>query len=138
LALVYFHPFDISISLLEGIVVNVFLFGLDPRATALAGFAQAFMGIFQHWNVRTPHWLGYIIQRPEAHCRHHERDVHAYNYANIPLWDILFGTFYNPREVPSDLTGRTGFSPERRSRLLAMLATRDVHTDMPSFTHFEK
>ena len=25
----------------------------------------AFYGMFQHWNVRTPQWMGYLIQREE-------------------------------------------------------------------------
>ena len=100
------HRFD-----LEGGIVNILILGIDPRAVALSGFAFAFMGMFQHWNVRTLYWFGFLIQRPEAHYRHHERDVHAYNYGSIPLWDMIFGTFYNPRAVPADLANQTGFSP---------------------------
>jgi len=56
--------------------VTVFLLGLDPLAAAIIGYVGAFYGLFQHWNVRTPRWLGYVIQRPEAHCHHHELNVH--------------------------------------------------------------
>ena len=52
--------------------------------------------MFQHWNVKTPRWLGYIIQRPESHGLHHELGVHARNYSDFPLWDMLMGTFVNP------------------------------------------
>jgi len=134
----YFHPFDTIQFTAFGIVVNMLVLGLDPRAVALAGYGAAFMGMFQHWNIRTPYWLGYIIQRPEAHYRHHERDVHAFNYANLPFWDMLFGTFYGPREVVADLKGRTGFEDHRRTRFLAMLFGRDVHADTPAFTHFDR
>ncbi len=48
-------------------------------------------------NIRTPQWLGYIVQRPESHSVHHGRGVHHYNYSDLPLFDILFGTFRNPR-----------------------------------------
>ena len=37
--------------------------------------------------------------RPEAHCIHHQRGVHAYNYGNIPLWDVVFGTLPQPRDL---------------------------------------
>ena len=45
------------------------------------------------------------MTRPESHSVHHQRDVHAYNYGDIPLFDILFGTFRNPQEF----TGEVGF-----------------------------
>jgi sterol desaturase/sphingolipid hydroxylase (fatty acid hydroxylase superfamily) len=134
---VYFHPIDMILLALEGIAINILILGLDPRAAAIAGFIGAFLGMLQHWNVRTPHWLGYAIQRPEAHYRHHERDVHAWNYANLPVWDILFGTFYNPRQTPDDLTTRVGFAEGRGRRFWAMLSGRDVNADIPAFTHFK-
>ena len=37
-------------------------------------------------NVRTPQWLGYLVQRPESHSVHHQRGVHAYNYSDLPLF----------------------------------------------------
>jgi sterol desaturase/sphingolipid hydroxylase (fatty acid hydroxylase superfamily) len=30
------------------------------------------------------------------HALHHERGVHAYNYGDIALWDMVFGTFKDP------------------------------------------
>jgi sterol desaturase/sphingolipid hydroxylase (fatty acid hydroxylase superfamily) len=88
--------------------VTVFALGLDPLAAAVIGYIGAFYGLFQHWNVRTPAWLGYVIQRPEAHCHHHELNVHAYNYADLPIWDIVFGTFKNP----DTFEGRVGFADD--------------------------
>ena len=41
--------------------------------------------LFYHWNVPTPYWLGYLVQRPESHCVHHEEGLHAYNYGDLPL-----------------------------------------------------
>ena len=64
---------------------------------------SAFYALFQHWNVRTPRWLGYIIQRPESHGLHHELGVHARNYSDFPLWDILMGTFVNPASFDGDV-----------------------------------
>jgi len=74
-------------------------------------------------NVRTPRVLGYLIQRPEAHFVHHQRDVHAYNYGDFPLWDLLFGTFRNPAEFGKE---DVGFADPADRRLGAMLAFRDV------------
>ena len=80
----------------QSVVVMVFILGLDPAAMAIAGYLGAFCAMFQHWNMHTPAWVDWFIQRPEAHCQHHELGVHAFNYGNLTLWDRLFGTFRNP------------------------------------------
>ena len=118
-----FHPFETIAFLLIGSLVTTLVLGLDPVAAALTGYVAAFYGYFQHMNIRTPRWLGYIIQRPEAHCIHHQRDVHAYNYGDLPIWDMLFGTFRNP---PS-FKGAVGFDQPAAGRLGAMLAFVDVN-----------
>jgi sterol desaturase/sphingolipid hydroxylase (fatty acid hydroxylase superfamily) len=124
----YFHPFEI----LEGNVVGWLLFnvvlGLSPEAAVLATLWQAFSGVFQHGNIRTPVWLGYFIQRPEAHGVHHQRGVHGYNYANLPLWDLVFGTFMNPREWD----GLAGFYSGSSRPTFLMLRGRDVARDQPA------
>jgi len=121
-----FHPFEMVVQVLLQLFVTVLVLGLDPLAAALTGVVAAFYGIFQHWNVRTPRWLGYVIQRPESHCLHHERGVHARNYADFPLWDMLFGSFHNPREF----AGACGFDAPADRRMAAMLAWRDVNEDL--------
>ena len=78
---------------------------------------------FQHMNIRTPQWLGYLIQRPEAHCIHHQRDVHAFNYGDLPVWDMLFGTFRNPPAFQ----GPVGFDKPATDRLGAMFGFVDVN-----------
>lgn len=121
----YFHPFEI----LEGTVVGVFFFnvvlGLAPEAAVLSTLWQAFNGVFQHGNIRTPVWLGYVIQRPEAHGVHHQRGLHGFNYANLPLWDIVFGTFRNPVAWE----GEAGFYAGASRRTLPMLLGRDISRD---------
>jgi sterol desaturase/sphingolipid hydroxylase (fatty acid hydroxylase superfamily) len=118
-----FHPTEMVVQVLLQLVVTVIVLGLDPLAAALVGYIAAFHGMFQHWNVRTPRWLGVLIQRPEAHCLHHEMGVHARNFGDFPLWDMLFGTFRNP----ADFAGRCGFETPADRRLAAMLAWRDVN-----------
>jgi hypothetical protein len=84
-----------------------------------------FNALFQHANIKTPHWLGYLVERPESHAIHHGRGIHRYNYSDLPLWDIVFGTFRNPRteeEVPAE----AGFYKGASSRLLALLLGKDV------------
>ena len=118
-----FHPLETVAFLLIGALVTTLVLGLDPVAAALTGYIAAFYGYFQHMNIRTPRWLGFIIQRPEAHCIHHQRDVHAYNYGDLPVWDMLFGTFRNPE----GFEGAVGFDQPATNRLGAMLTFVDVN-----------
>jgi sterol desaturase/sphingolipid hydroxylase (fatty acid hydroxylase superfamily) len=118
-----FHPLETLMFLAIASVTTTLVLGLDPVAAALTGYLAAFYGYFQHINVRTPQWLGYLIQRPEAHCIHHQRDVHAYNYGDLPVWDILFGTFRNP----PNFEGEAGFDKPATDRLVAMLGFVDVN-----------
>jgi sterol desaturase/sphingolipid hydroxylase (fatty acid hydroxylase superfamily) len=118
-----FHPFEMVVQVLLQLFVTVIVLGLDPLAAAWVGVIAAFAGIFQHWNVRTPQWLGYLIQRPESHCLHHERGVHARNYSDFPPWDMVFGSFDNPK----DFAGACGFDAPADRSIGAMLAWRDVN-----------
>ncbi len=120
---VIFHPLEMVVQVLLQLFVTVIVLGLDPIAAALVGYVAAFYGMFQHWNVRTPKWLGYVIQRPESHCVHHRKGVHYYNYADLPLWDMLFGTFRNPAQY----IGECGFEEPADKRIGAMLAFGDVN-----------
>ena len=121
---VLFHPLEILVQTLLQLFVTVIVLGLEPLAAALVGYLIAFYSYFQHWNVRTPQWLGYIIQRPESHCVHHRLGVHYYNFADLPLWDILFGTFRNP----ATFMGEAGFWDGASASVGAMLLGRDVST----------
>ena len=81
----YFHPFDTLGWTLVGSLALVLGFGVSAEAAIVINVVATFYGMFQHANIRTPHWLGYIIQRPESHSGHHERGVHARNYRDLPL-----------------------------------------------------
>ena len=118
-----FHPVEMVVQVLLQMFVTLVVLGLDPIAAALVGYLAAFHGMFQHWNVHTPRWLGYFIQRPEAHCEHHRQGVHAFNYGDFPLWDLLFGSFRNPERF----VGECGFESPADRRLGAMLAFADVN-----------
>jgi len=104
----------------------VIVLGLDPLAAALTGYFVVVCSFFQHWNVRTPQWLGYLIQRPEAHCVHHRMGVHYYNYADLTVWDMLLGTFRNPREF----RGECGFEAGADRRMGPMFGFADVNASL--------
>jgi sterol desaturase/sphingolipid hydroxylase (fatty acid hydroxylase superfamily) len=127
---VYTHPLEVLLLSLQGILVNRFVFHLSPAAFLIAGACSSFCFMFQHWNVRTPRWAGYVVQRPESHCIHHQVNHHASNYSNLPIWDLLFGTFQNPERFD----GKVGFTRGRGRRLLEMLLLRDVHRSVAGRT----
>ena len=116
----YFHPLDTLAFTFVGSLALVLGFGVSAEAAIVINLVATFYGLFQHANIKTPHWLGYIIQRPESHSCHHERGVHARNYSDLPLWDIAFGTFHNPKEF----TGQVGFYEGGSRRVGALLAGR--------------
>jgi sterol desaturase/sphingolipid hydroxylase (fatty acid hydroxylase superfamily) len=118
----YLHPLDNALFTTWGALVFFPFLGLDPVAAAVASAFLAFNAVFQHANIRTPRWLGFLIQRPESHGVHHERGVHAYNYSDLPLWDIVFGTFRNPAAWEAE----AGFYDGASSRIADMLIGRDV------------
>ena len=92
----WFSPLDmVGWTALSSLCLTVIV-GLSPQATTMVLYITTFLSIFQHANIRTPRWLGYIVQRPESHSVHHQRGLHAFNYSDLPLFDLLFGTFRNP------------------------------------------
>jgi sterol desaturase/sphingolipid hydroxylase (fatty acid hydroxylase superfamily) len=119
----WFSPLDMVGWTLLG-SVSLTVVGLTAEATTLVLLIVTLLTIFQHSNVRTPRWLGYFVQRPEAHSHHHERGVHDHNFADLPIFDIVFGSFHNPREFAP----ATGFYEGASRRIVEMLVFRDVST----------
>ena len=118
----FLHPLDTVLFTTLSSLVFYPLLGLPAEAGVIGALFLTFNAMFQHANIRTPKWLGYLIQRPESHGVHHARGVHRYNYSDLPLWDIVFGTFRNPREFESEC----GFWVGASSQLGPMLIARDV------------
>jgi sterol desaturase/sphingolipid hydroxylase (fatty acid hydroxylase superfamily) len=118
----YFSPLDMIGFTLVTSVSLVLVVGVSAPAAIIASSIATFIAFFNHSNIRTPQWLGYVIQRPENHALHHERGVHAYNYGDISLWDQVFGTFKNPKTW----AGEAGFYDGASERIGEMLLGRDV------------
>lgn len=118
----YLHPLDTFFFTTWSSLVFFGVLGLPAEAGLLAGAFLAFNAAFQHANIRTPRWLGYLIQRPESHSIHHARGVHAFNYSDLPLWDMVFGTFRNP----AGMAPKVGFWKGASARVFSMLIGRDV------------
>ena len=119
----YLHPVDMFFFTTWSSLVFFPLLGLTLEAGLIAGAWLGFNTMFQHANIRTPRWMGYLVQRPESHVLHHQRGRHRYNYANLPLWDMVFGTFRNPESVEGV---QAGFYTGASTRIVDMLLGRDV------------
>lgn len=117
-----FHPIDVAVQVTMTLLASILL-GATPAAASLGGALGFFIALYQHWNIATPRWIGLFIQRPEAHMLHHERDVHAHNFGDMPVWDMIFGTYANPLRADVEV----GFAPEAMRRWPAMIACIDVN-----------
>ena len=53
---------------------------------------------------------------------HHARGAHRNNYSELPLFDMLFGTFVNPESYVEE----TGFYDGASARVADMMLFRDV------------
>ena len=83
-------------------VTPVLLLGYNPLVTLSTAPVLTFYAIFLHANVN---WdfgpLRSVIATPVFHRWHHSKDRAAWdkNFAGLfPLWDLLFGTYYMPKD----------------------------------------
>ena len=119
----YKHPLEMVVNSIIGSLLVYTLLGLSPAAGAVYTLCTALGEFFYHTSVRTPRCVGFFFQRPEMHRIHHQYERHKNNYGDIVWWDMLFGTYENPKEW----THTCGFDDEKEQQLLAMLMYRDVH-----------
>ena len=127
LASFYKHPVEILINSVLSALLVYTLMGCSVKAAAIYTGLTAVAEYFYHWNVRTPRWVGWLVQRPESHRVHHQRRHHSQNYADLPIWDWMFGTLNNPEESPE----KCGFDGKRERRVGDMLIFQDVHRSEP-------
>ena len=120
----YKHPVEIFFNGIISSLISYALLGCSVKAAALCSVLAGIAEFFYHWNIRTPVWLGYLIQRPESHRIHHERGRHTSNYADLPFLDMLFGTFRNSRKGEHV---ECGYEEPLEDCMDDMLAFRDVH-----------
>ncbi len=121
----YKHPLEIVANGLLSSAVLYVVVGVGREAATIAVLLTGLAELFYHWNVRTPRWVGFFVQRPEMHCVHHEKGVHTSNFADLPLWDMIFGTYRNP----ASFEGECGFDAHEERDLAAMLRGRDLHAE---------
>jgi len=122
----YKHPVEMTVNSILGSLLVYTLLGLTLEAGAIYTACTALGEFFYHTNVTTPRWVGLVFQRPEMHRIHHEHGRHKNNYGDFVIWDMLFGTYENPRLF----TSTCGFDDAKEQRLPEMLAFRDVHKEL--------
>ena len=118
----YMHPVDTFNFTTISSLIFFPLLGLSVEAGVIGALFLTFNAMFQHMSLKTPRWLGFLIQRPESHSVHHGKSIHRYNYSDLPLWDMVFGTFRNPQ----DFQAEHGFYKGASARIPEMLAFQDV------------
>ena len=119
----YKHPAEMVVNSIIGSLLVYTTLGLSLEGGAIYTACTAIGEFFYHTNIRTPRWIGYFFQRPEMHRIHHQHERHKNNYGDITWWDMMFGTYENPK----DWLHSCGFDDDKEQRLLAMLAYKDVH-----------
>lgn len=107
------HPLDGA--LFAPAFVFLLVAGFSPQFGGALLVIQLVTGLFLHANVRW-RWrpLHRIVITPEFHHWHHtnEADAHNTNYSVfLPLWDIVFGTYFMPRDRRPSVYGVDGPVP---------------------------
>jgi sterol desaturase/sphingolipid hydroxylase (fatty acid hydroxylase superfamily) len=96
-----FHPFEKLLQFLMDVTPFVLL-GVPADVLALHLIWYGVNGFFQHSNIDLRYgWLNYIVSSTDLHRWHHAREasVSNHNYGNnLIVWDLVFGTYYNPKD----------------------------------------
>ena len=102
------------------------LAGASAELLALQAITDAVVGLFQHANVDIrlgP--LNYVFSAAPVHRWHHSRvrGEADHNYGDTFIfWDVVFGTYYRPREREVEALGIAGLEAFPRG-YLAQLAS---------------
>lgn len=119
----YKHPGEMVVNSIIGSLLVYTVLGLSVEAGLVYTACTAIGEFFYHTNIKTPQWVGYVFQRPEMHRIHHQYGRHKNNYGDIVWWDMIFGTYENPKTW----NATCGFDDEKEQQLLNMLRYEDVH-----------
>lgn len=96
-----FHPLEKTLHFSLD-TIPFLLLGVAPEVIAGYFLAYSVNGFFQHSNIRLRYGLlNYVVGSAETHRWHHARDpkVAQCNFGNTTIvWDLLFGTWFLPRD----------------------------------------
>ena len=114
-----------GLQLAAGQLVAYVVMGISIEAGAYYIMFAALGEMFYHSNLRTPHVLGYLFQRPEMHRIHHQRDRHECNYSDFPRSGTCCSA---PTRTPRRIDEPQGFAGDKEQQFVDMLLFRDVHS----------
>lgn len=120
LAAARLHPVDQAVRRIA-IVLPLHLLGLSAEGIVLYLIFTPLHTLFVHSNtcIRIP-FLRWIIVTPEFHHWHHDFEDDRRNYAaRLPIWDLVFGSFYMPNDRRATVFGCN--EPIRKSWLEHMV-----------------
>lgn len=96
-----FHPIEKVIFLIPETVPFILL-GTNQECLLLYAIFNTIHGLFQHSNIYIQlGWFNYLFSMTELHRWHHSKKFKESNanYGNnLIIWDIIFGTFFWPKE----------------------------------------
>lgn len=127
-----FHPFEKGLQFIMD-VLPFMLLGVSEEVIGLHFVLYAINGFFQHCNINLKYgWLNYVVSSSDLHRWHHSRkpEESNHNYGNnIILWDLLFNSFYLPKNRQVEELGL--INPNYPSSFSRQLKT-------PLFDHYDK
>lgn len=108
------HPLDGTL------IAPAFMFllaaGFSSEFTGALAVVQIVLGLFLHANVRWRlKWLHKIVITPEFHHWHHANEPGAINSnysVFLPAWDLLFGTYFMPKDRRPQRYGVNEYIPD--------------------------
>lgn len=96
-----FHPLEKVLFLIPETVPFIIM-GTSENVLLMYAIFNSIHGLFQHSNIYIKMgWLNYIFSMTELHRWHHSKRIRESNnnYGNnLIIWDIVFGTFFWPKE----------------------------------------
>lgn len=109
-----FHFVDSLKSIILGMAILLSL-GAPMEVLIWLSAVTAFIGMMTHCNVAMKLGpLSLVFNTPDLHRWHHSRDLEEANRnfsENVMLWDMLFGTWYNPARRPPVNIGINEYMP---------------------------
>ncbi len=126
-----FHPLEKVLFQLPEVVPFILL-GTNIETITLYFTFNTIHGFFQHSNIRLRlGWLNFVFSLPELHRWHHSKKMEESdrNFGNnLIVWDLLFGTYFNPPGGEVDDIGLLNpeFPKGYMGQLAAPFASRDI------------
>ena len=103
-----FHPLDKALQFLLDAFPFIIV-GVSEEVLSIYFVFYAINGFFQHCNINLRlGFLNYLISGPELHRWHHSiliRESNRNYGNNLIVWDLIFGTWFLPKEKSVDGLG---------------------------------